>query len=275
MSNIHVSQHPCVRAKLSQLRSSATGPRETRALVTEIYTLSLHGRSSDLKQYSAADLLEAQTELRRLGQIAAVMWRDIDVLLVPTAPTSYTLREMQDNPVVLNRNLGTYTNFVNLLDYAAISVPSSFRSDGQPFGVTFIAPSGSDLQLAELAQCFHHATGLTQGATRQPLPALDRILKSSAQSSVLVAVVGAHLSGMPLNYQLTERNATLVSTTRTAADYQLYALANTSPRKPGMIRVASGKGSRIEVEVWQMPISDYGSFVAMIPGLRGEVLASA
>lgn len=221
------------------------------------------------KQYSAADLLEAQTELRRLGQIAAVMWRDIDVLLVPTAPTSYTLREMQDNPVALNRNLGTYTNFVNLLDYAAISVPSSFRSDGQPFGVTFIAPSGSDLQLAELAQCFHHATGLTQGATRQPLPALDRILKSSAQSSVLVAVVGAHLSGMPLNYQLTERNATLVSTTRTAADYQLYALANTSPRKPGMIRVAPGKGSPIEVEVWQMPISDYGSFVAMIPGPLG------
>ena len=86
---------------------------------------------------------------------------------------------------------------------------------------------------------------------------------------MLVAVVGAHLSGMPLNYQLTERNATLVSTTRTAADYQLYALANTSPRKPGMIRVAPGKGSSIEVEVWQMPISDYGSFVAMIPGPLG------
>jgi allophanate hydrolase len=115
--------------------------------------------------------VDAQTQLRALGQQAATMWGDIDVLLVPTAPTHYTIAAMQADPVALNRNLGAYTNFVNLLDYAALSVPSSIRADGLPFGITLIGPCGSDWQLAELGQRYHHTTGLTQGATGQPLPA--------------------------------------------------------------------------------------------------------
>ena len=218
--------------------------------------------------YSAADLCEAQTALRAYGQQAALMWQDIDLLLVPTAPTHYTIRAMQADPVQLNRNLGAYTNFVNLLDYAALSVPSSIRPDGLPFGITLIGRCGSDWQLAELGQRYHHSTGLTLGATGKPLPAPQPIaaMKPAATvPAVRVAVVGAHLSGMPLNTQLTERGAVLERATETAPDYQLYALPGTTPPKPGLLRVAPGQGTRIAVEVWRMPAAQYGGFVALIP----------
>ena len=218
--------------------------------------------------YSAADLFDAQTLLRAYGQQAAAMWHDIDVLLVPTAPTHYTIDQMQADPIVLNRNLGAYTNFVNLLDYAAISVPSSIRPDGLPFGITLIGTCGSDWQLADLGQRYHHATGLPLGATGQAMPPahpLPALAPPAKQAVVRVAVVGAHLSGMPLNWQLTERHASLISTTQTAPDYVFYALPGTLPPKPGLVRVASGCGQRIAVEVWEMPVAHYGSFVAMIP----------
>lgn len=219
------------------------------------------------KQHSAADLFVAQTHLAALAQRANLMWQGIDLLVVPTAPTHYTIEAMQADPVALNRNLGAYTNFVNLLDYAALSVPGSLRADGLPYGITLIGRCGSDWQLAELGQRFHHATGLPQGATGVPLPPIQAIpgLKTDPSPSVRVAVVGAHLSGMPLNGQLTERGATLVARTHTAALYRLYALPNTSPPKPGLLRVAPGEGEAIEIEVWDMPQAHYGSFVALVP----------
>lgn len=217
------------------------------------------------RRYSAADLYAAQAQLRLLGQRAAASWKGIDLLCVPTAPTHYTITQMRSDPVVLNRNLGAYTNFVNLLDYAAISVPSSIRSDGLPFGITLIGPCGSDWQLAELGQRFHHATGLTQGATGEPLPALQPIPGIRPAATVRVAVVGAHLTGMPLNGQLTERGARLLTPAETAADYRFYALADTVPPKPGLLRVAEGTGARIAVELWEMPLEHYGSFVALVP----------
>ncbi|MDO8903838.1 allophanate hydrolase [Hydrogenophaga sp.] len=219
------------------------------------------------RDHSAADLFAAQTRLAGLAQLAAQMWKGIDLLVVPTAPTHYTIEAMQADPVVLNRNLGAYTNFVNLLDYAALSVPSSLRADGLPFGITLIGRCGSDWQLAELGQRFHHATGLAQGATGVPLPPMQVIpgMQTEPEPSVRVAVVGAHLSGMPLNGQLTERGATLVARTQTAALYRLYVLPDTTPPKPGLLRVAPGDGEAIEVEVWDMPIEQYGSFVALVP----------
>ncbi len=219
--------------------------------------------------YSAADLYEAQTQLRALGQQAAAMWKDIDVLLVPTAPTHYTIAAMEADPVALNRNLGAYTNFVNLLDYAAISVPSSIRPDGLPFGITLIGRCASDWQLAELGQRYHHAAGLTQGATGKPLGAPESIPGIKPAQMVKVAVVGAHLSGMPLNTQLTERGATLVATAQTAPDYRFYALPGTVPPKPGLVRVAPGEGAAIALEVWAMPVAQYGSFVALIAAPLG------
>ena len=221
------------------------------------------------RQYSAADLCAAQTQLRALGQQAAAMWRQIDTLLVPTAPTHYTIAAMQADPVALNRNLGAYTNFVNLLDYAALSVPSAIRPDGLPFGITLIGPCGSDWQLADLGQRYHHATGLTQGATGEPLPEPVVIPGLKPGATVRVAVVGAHLSGMPLNTQLTERNATLLTTAETAPHYRFFALPGTVPPKPGLLRVAERQGGRIALEVWEMPVEQYGSFVALIPAPLG------
>jgi len=221
------------------------------------------------RDYSAADLVAAQTRLRELGQRADAMWSAIDVLLVPTAPTHYRIDAMRADPVVLNRNLGAYTNFVNLLDYAAISVPSSLRADGLPFGITLIGRCGSDWQLADLGQRYHHATGLTLGATGETLPAPVAIAGLKPAATVRVAVVGAHLSGMPLNGQMLERGARLLATTVTADCYRLYALPGTVPPKPGMVRVAPGTGASIAVEVWEMPAAHYGSFVALIPAPLG------
>ena len=223
------------------------------------------------RDYSAADLYAAQTQLRAYGQQAAAMWNDIDLLLVPTAPTHYTLADMQADPVALNRNLGEYTNFVNLLDYAAIAVPSSLRADGLPFGVTLIGPCGSDWQLAELGQRLHQNTGLKQGFTGLNLPKAEVIAGLCAienEAMMAVAVVGAHLTGMPLNSQLTARGAQLVRACSTAAHYRLYALPNTTPPKPGLRRVAA-HGAAIAVEVWDMPVSQLGSFLALIPAPLG------
>ncbi len=237
------------------------------------------------RHYSAADLLAAQERLRQLARRIAPLWQDIDVLAVPTAPTHYRIDQMQADPVTLNRRLGRYTNFVNLLDYAAVSVPSSIREDGLPFGITLIAPAGSDAQLAHLAARYHARTGLTLGATAQtlspqdaqwspfplaghlarPMPQGARTSEGEPEPWVRVAVVGAHLSGMPLNAQLTDRGARRLSCTRTAPDYRLFALPNTTPPKPGLLRGAPGTGQAIELEVWEMPARHYGSFVALIP----------
>ncbi|MBB3640312.1 allophanate hydrolase [Variovorax atrisoli] len=220
------------------------------------------------RQYDAADVFEAQARLRAIAQKVEPMWRDIDLLLVPTAPTHYTREQMRADPVALNRNLGAYTNFVNLLDYAALSVPSSLRADGLPFGITLIGPCGSDLALAELGQRFHHATGLAQGATGQPLPPPRAIpgLAAPDAGTLPIAVVGAHLSGMPLNSQLTERGATLMRATTTTPAYRLHALPGTVPPKPGLRRVAEGdEGAAIALEVWAVPLAQVGSFLALIP----------
>jgi allophanate hydrolase len=221
------------------------------------------------RQYSAADYIRAEIDMLALSQVAGRMWQEIDVLFVPTAPTHYTIDQMQADPVALNRNLGQYTNFVNLFDYAALSVPSLMRPDGLPFGVTLIGPAGSDWQLADLGQRYHHATGLSLGATTRSLPEPAPIAALQAPATVRVAVVGAHLSGMPLNWQLTERDATLVEATHTAPDYRFFALANSQPPKPGLLRVEPGKGAAIALEIWEMPLTHYGSFVALIPAPLG------
>ncbi|PZQ59234.1 MAG: allophanate hydrolase, partial [Variovorax paradoxus] len=186
------------------------------------------------------------------------------------APTHCTIADMQADPVARNSRMGAYTNFVNLLDYAAISVPSSLRPDGLPFGVTFIGPAGSDFALAALGQRYHQATGLPSGATGQPLPPAAALPQPPiAGPTVRVAVVGAHLSGMPLNVQLQERGGRLLQATHTAPDYRLFALPGTTPPKPGLVRAAAGEGAAIALEVWELPAAHYGSFVALIPAPLG------
>ena len=184
-------------------------------------------------------------------------------LVVPTVPTVYTRAQVLAEPYHTNRNLGYYTNFVNLLDLAALAVPTGLRADWLPAGVTLIQQSGSDLMLADLGTRLHAATGLTLGATGQPLP--QGSAPGLRGDTVEVAVVGAHLSGQPLNHQLLERSGRLLRTCRTAPCYRLYALPNAIPPRPGLVRDATGAGCAIEVEVWRLPLRHYGSFVAMIP----------
>ncbi len=240
--------------------------RHPEEVIEPVRSILANGQS-----YGAADLIEAQTRLRQLAQQVEPLWKTIDLLFLPTAPTHYTIEAMQADPVALNRNLGAYTNFVNLLDYAAISVPSSLRPDGLPFGVTFVGRCGSDLQLAELAQRYHHGTALSLGATDERLPDPVAVFGASATeaASIRIAVVGAHLSGMPLNAQLTSRGAGLIATTSTAPLYRLYALPDSTPPKPGLVRVGPGEGAAIEVEVWEMPMPHFGGFVAQIPSPLG------
>jgi allophanate hydrolase len=223
------------------------------------------------RDYQAADVFDARARLQALAQHIQPMWGSIDTLLVPTAPTHYTIEAMSADPMTLNHHLGYYTNFVNLLDYAALSVPSSIRPDGLPFGVTFIGPCGSDWALAELGARFHGACDLPLGATSERLSQDDQYLPpiQAPGSTVRVAVVGAHLSGMPLNGQLLERGARFLQSTRTASCYRLFALAATHPPKPGLLRVRQDEGAAIDVEIWEMPLPAYGSFVALVPAPLG------
>jgi allophanate hydrolase len=214
-------------------------------------------------RYSAADAFEAQYRLAALKRATASVWHRIDVLALPTAGSLYTIAAVEADPIRLNANLGRYTNFVNLLDLAAIALPSGFRPDGLPFGITLVAPALTDACLCELGERYQRATGLHLGACDARLPAAilagDR---PSMRDTVRVAVVGAHLSGGSLNRQLTERGATLARVCRTAAAYRLHALSGTEPPKPGLVR---GGTAAIEVEVWEMPVEQFGSFVATIP----------
>jgi allophanate hydrolase len=210
--------------------------------------------------HSAVSAFAAQYRLQALRRAAAAEFAKIDVLAVPTAPTIYTIAEVEADPIGRNAKLGYYTNFVNLLDLSAIAVPA-----GLPNGLTLIGPARAEPLLCELGDRLQAAGGLPLGATQfaQP-PAAGGWRDAAGDASVRIAVVGAHLSGMPLNHQLTERGAQLEGTARTAPDYRFYLLPDTTPPKPGLVRCAEGAGHSIEVEIWRMPAEHYGSFVAGI-----------
>ncbi|PAU80504.1 allophanate hydrolase [Halovibrio salipaludis] len=185
----------------------------------------------------------------------------IDALLVPTAPITPSLRAVEADPVHLNARLGRYTNFVNLADLCALALPAGFRGDGLPFGITLISGAWRDRDLQELgAQWLNHAP-TPLGATGRERP--PETPPEPSAGTVQVTVAGAHLSGMPLNDQLTGRGARLLKSTATAPCYRLYALAGTTPPKPGLRRDPTG--GALDVEVWAMPTEHFGSFVDLIP----------
>jgi len=217
------------------------------------------------REVSAADTFAHLYKLRAFKRVCDAVWSDIDVMLTPTAGTIYRIEAMQADPIRLNSNLGYYTNFMNLLDLAATAVPAGFQHDGLPFGVTLIAPPHQDGPLLHLAARMQQALGGKLGATAHALPPAEK-LNLLPEGQIRVAVVGAHLSGLPLNFQLTERNARLVSTTQTAPKYRFYAL--TGGKRPGLIQVSNG-GAAIACEVWEVPASQFGSFVAGIPAPLG------
>ncbi len=212
---------------------------------------------------SAAETFSALYRLQGLRKIAQRTFAEIDALVLPTAPTVYTTAQVLANPIELNSRLGTYTNFVNLLDLCGLALPAAMRGDGIPFGITLLAPAGRDAFLASIGRVFHADTGLAVGAKGTTQPPLAP-LPVTASDEIPIAVVGAHLSGMALNGELQALDGRLLEATRTAADYKLYALPTTPP-KPGMLRVEAGKGSAIELEIWSLSAAAFGQFVAAIP----------
>lgn len=216
-------------------------------------------------KFSAADAFSAFYRLKALQRETAPVWDRVDILVTPTAGTIYTIAEVEADPIRTNSNLGLYTNFMNLLDLSAIAVPAGFQANGLPFGITLIAPAFADEALCALGDAAQRAAVGTMGATRNPLPPARPAL--SAEGTIRVAVCGAHMSGLPLNNQLTERGARLALKCRTAPVYRFYALTEFSPPRPGLVR--SDAGASIDVEVWEVPSDAFGSFVDAIPAPLG------
>ena len=218
---------------------------------------------------SAADAFAGLYRLADLRRAAEAIWRQIDVLVVPTYPRPRTLADLEADPIGPNSELGAYTNFVNLLDLCALAAPSRFRADGFPAGVTLIAPRGRDGLTAALGALLHAAAGIPIGATRTPAPPAPSGLATAAPGEIELAVVGAHLSGMALNHELASRDARFLRAVPTTPDYKLYALAGGPPQRPGLLRVAAGAGFAIATEVWALSPDGLGSFLAGVPAPLG------
>ena len=276
---------PWVAERYAQLQ--ALIERQPEALDTTVRRVVEAARGHD-----AVAAFRARYALEDLRRQIAPLWQAIDVLMVPTTPTCPTRAAVAAEPVLRNSELGRFTNFVNLLGQAALALPSGLSTSGLPFGVTFIAPGGSDAALAALGQRWEAARALPLGRMLRaaPLagPAVGAALMAgppadpppagppadpppaaplcAAAPTLALAVVGAHLAGMPLHGQLVERGCRLRARTTTSPNYRLYALPGTVPPKPGLARVAGvGAGQAIEVEVYDMPLAAVGSFLALIP----------
>jgi allophanate hydrolase len=235
----------------------ASSPESLHPVTRQVLLAGAHG--------TAAEAFAAFYQLEALRGVRDHTFGAIDAMVLPTTPTIYTVEQVLADPIGLNSRLGTYTNFVNLLDMCGLAVPASMRPDGIPFGVTLLAPAGGDAALAAIGREFHHASGLPLGALKQPQPPLPPTPAEPAEAEVAIAVVGAHLSGMPLNNELRAMGGRLLERTATAPHYRLYALSGTKPAKPGLLRVKNGAGAAIEVEVWALSESAFGRFVAAVP----------
>ncbi len=213
---------------------------------------------------SAADTFAAFYRLEALRRAAEQTFREVELLALPTAPTIYSVDEVLADPIALNSRLGTYTNFVNLLDLCGLALPAAMGDGGRHFGITLLAPGGHDARLASIGRAFHADTALPLGALGVAQPPLAPLPRRDA-GRVAVAVVGAHLSGMPLNGELKALGARFVERATTSGDYRLFEIAKSKPAKPGLLRVAHGQGTPIALEIWSLPFDGFGRFVASIP----------
>ena len=206
------------------------------------------------KGVSGVDTFKGMYLLQQFARSAEELWDRLDVLVMPTTPTIYRRAEVLAEPVALNAHLGVYTNFVNLLDMSAVSLPAGFRSNGTGVGVSLIAPAWSDSLLLDLAARY------AQAGAFPTAPELD--VRPNPRR-VQLAVVGAHLAGMPLHWQLTSREARFVRRTRTADTYRLFAMTTDTPPRPAMVHCGPG-GTPIELEIYELDVSAFGSFVTEV-----------
>lgn len=217
---------------------------------------------------SAADAFRGIYRLADLKRAAEPMLEKLDMLCVPTIPTFYSVADLNADPVTPNSNFGTYTNFVNLLDMCGIAVPTAPRSDARPGSVTLLAAAGQDAKVAAVARLFEAGCARNMGATAHALPA-PAPLPEPATETIELAVCGAHMSDLPLNWQLTDLGARFVRKAQTAAQYQFYALAGGPPARPGLVRSDAPQAAAISLEIWSMPKAGVGAFLEGIPAPLG------
>ena len=214
---------------------------------------------------SAVDAFRGLYRLQELRSQAYSAMAGLDALLVPTMPRPVTVSEVTADAIGPNAQLGTYTNFVNLLDLAGIAIPVTLAPDGTAFGVTLLGHAGRDAALASIGMALHARTGLTLGALGTAMPVLPGLASGLRSGEISLAVVGAHMSGMALNHELTTLGARYLETAATGPDYRLFALAGSKPPKPGLLRVSPGAGAAIAVETWALSAEAFAWFVAAIP----------
>jgi allophanate hydrolase len=241
------------------LRSNPDTVQPTvRALVEHAFT------------YTAADAFRAEYQRASLTSQIRKTMDALDGVLVPSVPTTFTIDEVLKDPIALNSKLGIYTSFANFSDLCALALPAGIRADGLPAGITLLARAWHDRALAGFGLLWERHLGAsmdaTMGATGLRYSTSHNEARPPAANTIRIAVVGAHLKGMPLNHQLTSRGAAFVEETETADEYRLFALANSLTPKPGLVRAAAGeRGAPIQLELWDVPTALFGSFVAEIP----------
>ncbi len=214
------------------------------------------------RSVTGAEVFAAESALAALQRRVDEVFAAVDVIVVPTIAFFPTLDEVAADPIGVNARLSRFTDFVNMLDLCAVAVPGATRADGLPFGVTVIGPAATDPLVADVAARLHAQVGGTLGATAIPVPADPwPVGPPGLGGNARVAVVGAHLRGLPLHHELTALGARLESVTRTASSYRLYALSGTVPPKPGLVRVER-RGAAIEVEVYTLGEAELGRFLA-------------
>jgi allophanate hydrolase len=253
---------PWVAERTAAVGAFITGATDDAGVWSVTRDIILAGR-----EYSAVDAFEGQYELADLKAHADAEMKDLDILAVPTAGTIYRMSDLEREPVLYNSHLGRYTNFVNFFGMSALALPFGFRPDGLPFGVTLIARPHAERALLAFGARWQRALGLPLGKTASTLPPVEAD-PIAADDRVSIAVAGAHMSGLPLNGQLTELGGRQESTSRTAPLYRFYALPGDPPARPGLLRVAAG-GAAIELEVWSLQSSAVGSFTRRIPAPLG------
>lgn len=220
---------------------------------------------STAEDLSAADAFRGFYRLRELVSLAEPELASVDLMAVPTIPTFYSVADLEADPIGPNSNLGTYTNFVNLMNLAGIAVPTPARGDGRPGSITLLAAAGRDSWLSSVSVAIEREGRM--GATPFNRPASGATSLASTPDEMIIAVCGAHMSGLPLNHQLTDRDGQFLTEAMTAPEYRLFALAGGPPARPGLLR--DSEGSSVPLELWSLPISEVGSFLSGIPAPLG------
>lgn len=215
------------------------------------------------ERLSAADAFRGLYRLQALKRVTGALIGSVDLLCVPTMPTFFTLADLAADPIGPNSLSGTYTNFVNLLDLCGLAVPVAARRDGRPGGVTLLAQAGRDAALAAIGSALHARAGVMLGATDWPLPASPVASSEPGPDEIAVAVVGAHMAGLPLNRELTDLGGRFLRAAQTAPVYKLYSLAGGPPQRPGLVRDPAG--AAIALELWALPLDAFGRLVDRVP----------